>query len=63
MTLIVMVAIAVFSVVRSVQVILVPFRPLLTGLISNLETRGNSSGLETLETLKEVEFTMREDAC
>ena len=31
-----------------------PFMPLFTGLITNLDTRGNSSLRETLETLNKV---------
>ena len=41
----------------SVQFTLVPFKFVVTELITILDTRGNSSLLETLETLNEVEFT------
>ena len=57
---------AVFSLftARSVQFTLVPFKPTLTGLITNLDTRGDSSRSETLETFKKmVEFTIILDAC
>ena len=65
MTQIVVDAVAVFSlfIARSVQFTLVPFRLLVTGLITNLDTRGNSSSLETLETLNKVEFTVILDTC
>jgi hypothetical protein len=58
-------AIDAFSLfmVRSVQFNLVPLKPLLTGLITNLDTRGNSSRPEILETLKKVEFTVILDIC
>jgi hypothetical protein len=50
-------------IIRSVQFTLVPLKPLLTGLITNLDTRGNSSRPEILETLKKVEFTVILDIC
>ena len=48
--------------IRSVQFTLVPFKSLLTGLITNLDTRGNSSWLETLEKLNDVELTVWDHA-
>ena len=53
-------ATTVFSlfISRSVQFTSVPFKPPLMGLITNLDTRGKSSLLETLEMLNMVEFTV-----
>ena len=55
---------ALFSALStwSVQFTLVPFKLVVTGLITSLDTRGNSSLWETLEALNEVEFTPNDDA-
>lgn len=65
MTLIVVDAITEFSlfITRSVQLTSVPFKPLLTLMITNLDTRGNSFWLETRETLNTVELTVIFETC
>ena len=49
------------DVSTSIQLITVPFRPLLTGLISNLDTTGNLSWEDVLEILNTVELTVSSD--
>ena len=49
---------AVSIVSTSVQFIIIPFRSVVIGLISNLDTNGNSFWVEILEKVKVVEYRM-----
>ena len=51
----------VFDATTSVQFTSVPFKPLLTGVISNLDTTGRLWSAEILEKMNMMEFTSKSE--